>query len=122
MTSAPAKKSVSYKNLLIGAVIQVFEVSTLGQPFEVLKTQMAANSKQNLITATKVIYNSSGLQGFWRGLIPWAWIEVINIYRQVQKEQYCCLPVQSWKRLLKRAGNLNQLQVSLGVWAAELLK
>ena len=69
------KKSISYKNLAIGAIIQVFEVSTLGQPFEVLKTQMAANSKQGLITATKVIYNGAGLKGFWRGLIPWAWIE-----------------------------------------------
>lgn len=35
------KKPVSWKNLAIGAAIQVFEVSTLGQPFEVLKTHMA---------------------------------------------------------------------------------
>lgn len=37
----PPKKPVSWKNLAIGATIQVFEVSTLGQPFEVLKTHMA---------------------------------------------------------------------------------
>jgi hypothetical protein len=35
------KKSALLTNLGIGAVIQVFEVSTLGQPFEVLKTHMA---------------------------------------------------------------------------------
>jgi hypothetical protein len=35
------KKPMSWRNLAIGAAIQVFEVSTLGQPFEVLKTQMA---------------------------------------------------------------------------------
>jgi hypothetical protein len=75
MQTQTIKKPISYKNLLIGAVIQVFEVSTLGQPFEVVKTHMAANSNQGLITACKNIYSASGLQGFWRGLIPWAWIE-----------------------------------------------
>lgn len=34
-------KRVSWQNIGIGAAIQVFEVSTLGQPFEVLKTHMA---------------------------------------------------------------------------------
>ena len=29
------------KNILIGGALQVFEVSTLGQPFEVVKTHMA---------------------------------------------------------------------------------
>ena len=33
-------------NILIGAAIQVFEVSTLGQPFEVIKTHMAGNKKK----------------------------------------------------------------------------
>lgn len=37
----PVKKPVSYVNLGIGACMQMFEVSTLGQPFEVLKTHMA---------------------------------------------------------------------------------
>lgn len=71
----PDKKSISYKNLGIGAAIQIFEVSTLGQPFEVVKTHMAANSKEGLLTACKTIYTNNGLPGFWRGLIPWAWIE-----------------------------------------------
>ncbi|CAO3606810.1 unnamed protein product [Cunninghamella echinulata] len=37
------KKPISYTNLAIGASLNLFEVSTLGQPFEVVKTQLAAN-------------------------------------------------------------------------------
>lgn len=37
-------KKLSWQNLAIGAGIQVFEVSTLGQPFEVIKTHMAGNN------------------------------------------------------------------------------
>ncbi|KAJ2618434.1 hypothetical protein H4R22_005540, partial [Coemansia sp. RSA 1290] len=39
--AAIEKKSVSFQNILLGAAIQTFEVSTLGQPFEVVKTHMA---------------------------------------------------------------------------------
>jgi len=39
------KRSTSLANLGIGAAIQLFEVSTLGQPFEVLKTHMAGKLK-----------------------------------------------------------------------------
>ena len=38
---AGEKKSIAPINIAIGAAIQVFEVSTLGQPFEVLKTHLA---------------------------------------------------------------------------------
>ncbi|KAI9221841.1 mitochondrial carrier domain-containing protein [Blastocladiella britannica] len=69
------KKPVSYQNLAIGAVIQTFEVSTFGQPFEVVKTHMAANRGDNLKTAIAKTYQRGGLPGFWQGLIPWAWIE-----------------------------------------------
>lgn len=53
----------------------MFEVSTLGQPFEVVKTQMAANRDQGLRASIRSIYTNGGMAGFWRGLIPWAWIE-----------------------------------------------
>lgn len=62
-------------NLAIGAAIQVFEVSTLGQPFEVLKTHMAAHRDDGLITAIRKTYSRGGISGFYQGLIPWAWIE-----------------------------------------------
>ncbi|KAG5459061.1 MAG: hypothetical protein BJ554DRAFT_596 [Olpidium bornovanus] len=37
----PEKKPVSWENIALGAFIQVWEVSTLGQVFEVVKTHMA---------------------------------------------------------------------------------
>lgn len=66
---------MSWRTLAIGAGIQVFEVSTLGQPFEVLKTHMAANRSDGLITATRKTWARGGIAGFYQGLIPWAWIE-----------------------------------------------
>ncbi|GAA5805041.1 mitochondrial carrier domain-containing protein [Helicostylum pulchrum] len=74
--NAPLKKKpVSYKNLLLGATLNLFEVSTLGQPFEVVKTQLAANRGQSLKQALSHIYARGGVFGFYQGLIPWAWIE-----------------------------------------------
>jgi hypothetical protein len=70
-----AKRPISWKNLLIGAGVQVFEVSTLGQPFEVLKTHMAAHRGDSLRTAVSRTWARGGLGGFYQGLLPWAWIE-----------------------------------------------
>jgi hypothetical protein len=61
--------------ILFDLGLNMFEVSTLGQPFEVVKTHLAANRKDNIITATKKTYSRGGLLGFYQGLIPWAWIE-----------------------------------------------
>lgn len=71
----PKKKSFSWINIALGGAIQVFEVSTLGQPFEVVKTHMAANRGDNLMTSIKKTYARGGIKGFYQGLIPWAWIE-----------------------------------------------
>ncbi|ORX94190.1 mitochondrial carrier [Basidiobolus meristosporus CBS 931.73] len=69
------KKNVSWSNLAIGAGVTLFEVTTLSQPFEVLKTHLAANRNDNLTTAFKKIWQRGGFTGFYQGLIPWAWIE-----------------------------------------------
>ncbi|KAI8079121.1 mitochondrial carrier domain-containing protein [Gilbertella persicaria] len=69
------KKPISYQTLLLGAGLNMFETSTLGQPFEVMKTQMAANRGQSLSQSLKAIYSRGGIFGFYQGLIPWAWIE-----------------------------------------------
>lgn len=53
----------------------MFEVTTLGQPLEVLKTQMAANRNQTMVQACKDVWARGGVVGFYQGLIPWAWIE-----------------------------------------------
>lgn len=74
-TEGKPKKPVTWRTLAIGGGIQVFEVSTLGQPFEVLKTHMAANRQDGLLAAIRKTYSRGGISGFYQGLIPWAWIE-----------------------------------------------
>ncbi|KAJ2360007.1 Mitochondrial DNA replication protein yhm2, partial [Coemansia sp. RSA 2607] len=74
------KKPMSWSNIALGAAIQTFEVSTLGQPFEVVKTHMAgkyltSNRADSIATSLKKTYARGGIAGFYQGLIPWAWIE-----------------------------------------------
>jgi len=71
----PGQKGVNWSNIAVGAVMNLFEVTTLGQPLEVLKTQMAANRSQSMAQATMSIWSRGGFGGFFQGLIPWAWIE-----------------------------------------------
>lgn len=68
------KKPVSWSNIGIGAVLNLSEVSTLGQPFEVMKTTMAANRNFSLIGSVKHIFSRGGYS-FYQELIPWGWIE-----------------------------------------------
>ncbi|KAK9325937.1 mitochondrial carrier domain-containing protein [Lipomyces orientalis] len=69
------KKSISWSNILLGAGLNMFEVTTLGQPLEVTKTTMAANRGDTFPRAIARIWGRGGLLGFYQGLIPWAWIE-----------------------------------------------
>lgn len=69
------KKPVNFSNILLGAGLNMAEVSSLGQPFEVTKTTMAANRNLSLLQAVKVVWSRGGVKGFYQGLIPWAWIE-----------------------------------------------
>ncbi|ODV59317.1 mitochondrial carrier protein [Ascoidea rubescens DSM 1968] len=75
---APAKldkKPINWTNILLGSALNLFEVSTLGQPLEVTKTTMAANRSYGILQAMKHIWSRGGPLGFYQGLIPWAWIE-----------------------------------------------
>jgi hypothetical protein len=56
---------------IIGATMNMFEVTTLGQPLEVLKTQMAANRSQTMGQAFRNVWARGGVSGFYQGLIPW---------------------------------------------------
>ncbi|RMD43695.1 hypothetical protein DV735_g1429, partial [Chaetothyriales sp. CBS 134920] len=69
------KKPVKFSNLLLGAGLNMFEVTTLGQPLEVIKTTMAANRSDSFASAISRIWSRGGVLGFYQGLIPWAWIE-----------------------------------------------
>ncbi|KAL2050935.1 hypothetical protein ABVK25_008833 [Lepraria finkii] len=69
------KKPVKFSNLLLGAGLNMFEVTTLGQPLEVVKTTMAANRGDSFTGALSRVWGRGGLMGYYQGLIPWAWIE-----------------------------------------------
>ncbi|KAL4864276.1 hypothetical protein BDV12DRAFT_205798 [Aspergillus spectabilis] len=69
------KKDVSLSNLLLGASLNMFEVTSLGQPLEVIKTTMAAHRTDSFPSAMRRVWARGGLSGFYQGLIPWAWIE-----------------------------------------------
>ncbi|TFK56963.1 mitochondrial carrier [Heliocybe sulcata] len=69
----PGQKGINWSNIAVGAIMNM--VTTLGQPLEVIKTQMAANRSQSMAQALQSIWARGGLVGFYQGLIPWAWIE-----------------------------------------------
>lgn len=73
--SGIAKQPIELSNLVAGAILNVMEVTTAGQPLEVIKTHMAANRKDNLRQSVSKIWNRGGVLGFYQGLIPWAWVE-----------------------------------------------
>jgi len=73
--SEPGQKGVNWSNIAVGGIMNMFEVTTLGQPLEVLKTQMAANRSQTMWQACRSVWARGGVTGFYQGLIPWAWIE-----------------------------------------------
>lgn len=69
------KKPISFSNIALGAGLNLAEVTTLGQPLEVVKTTIAANRSLSLSGAFKTVWSRGGIYGFYQGLIPWAWIE-----------------------------------------------
>jgi len=75
ITKEPGQKGVNWSNIAVGGIMNMFEVTTLGQPLEVLKTQMAANRSQSMVQAVRTVWSRGGVAGFYQGLIPWAWIE-----------------------------------------------
>lgn len=65
--AAPAqkleRKPIKFSNLLLGAGLNLFEVTTLGQPFEVTKTTMAAHRTGGMATALGTIWSRGGIFG-----------------------------------------------------------
>ena len=57
------KKPVKFSNLLLGAGLNMFEVTTLGQPLEVMKTTMAANRSDGMMGSVARIWSRGGVLG-----------------------------------------------------------
>lgn len=57
------KKPIKFSNLLLGAGLNLFEVTTLGQPLEVTKTTMAAHRGDGFAAALGRIWNRGGVLG-----------------------------------------------------------
>jgi len=75
MAREPGQKGINWSNIAVGGIMNMFEVTTLGQPLEVVKTQMAANRNETMMQALRTVWSRGGVAGFYQGLIPWAWIE-----------------------------------------------
>lgn len=54
------KKPIKFSNLLLGAGLNLFEVTTLGQPLEVVKTTMAAHRGDGMVTALGRVWSRGG--------------------------------------------------------------
>lgn len=115
---------VQWRSLGIGAAIQVFEVSTLGQPLEVLKTQMAAHRGDSLRAALRRTLAAGGPRALWRGLVPWAWIEAgtkggVLLFAASETERLLTSPSVGLSRgaagvLAGMAGGLAQAYTTVG--------
>jgi len=57
------KKPVKFSNLLLGSGLNLFEVTTLGQPLEVMKTTMAANRQDGMAGAVARVWSRGGVLG-----------------------------------------------------------
>ncbi|KAH6683521.1 mitochondrial carrier domain-containing protein [Plectosphaerella plurivora] len=64
------KRKIPWGNLGIGACMNVFQVTTLGQPMEA-----GAHRSDTLADAIRKTWFRAGFRGFYQGLIPWAWLE-----------------------------------------------
>ncbi|KAL4896921.1 mitochondrial DNA replication protein [Aspergillus ambiguus] len=69
------RRPIPIRNLVVGAFMNIFQVTTLGQPMEVLKTHMAANRHDSLREAVQKTWARGRAAAFYSGLIPWAWLE-----------------------------------------------
>ncbi|KAL4923713.1 mitochondrial carrier domain-containing protein [Aspergillus undulatus] len=69
------RRPIPYRNLAVGAFMNIFQVTTLGQPMEVLKTHLAANRHDRIKDAIQKTWARGRWTAFYQGLIPWAWLE-----------------------------------------------
>eukprot|EP00041_Stephanoeca_diplocostata_P012354 m.207214 g.207214 ORF g.207214 m.207214 type:complete len:216 (-) comp18922_c1_seq2:1002-1649(-) len=63
----PQMAGTKFEKARNGALLQMVEAATLGMPFEVWKTHMAANRTQTTVQAFRTIYEKGGPKAFWAG-------------------------------------------------------
>lgn len=95
-TAVPEKKPVKFSNLLLGAGLNLFEVTTLGQPLEVTKTTMSANRGESMAGALRIIWNRGGVFGCkstialtrhtLTPLLPWGSLSLLDFIRDPDKK------------------------------------
>ncbi|KAI0474538.1 mitochondrial carrier [Xylaria cf. heliscus] len=123
---APAaeRPQVRWRNLEVGALMNLIQVTTLGQPLEVLKTHVAANRKDSLAFSIRKTWARGGIRGFYQGLIPWAWIEAstkgsILILTSTEVEYYAKTKLRTGNELAGVlagvAGGAAQAYLTMGV-------
>ncbi|TEA06062.1 Citrate/oxoglutarate carrier protein [Colletotrichum sidae] len=71
----PQKRKTPWRNLAVGACMNIIQVTSLGQPMEVIKTHASANRTDTLGDAVRKTWGRAGFGGFYQGLIPRAWTE-----------------------------------------------
>lgn len=64
--AATSRRPMPFETLAMGAGIQIFEVATVGQPFEVVKTHLAAYRGDSLMGAVRATYSRGGIAGFYQ--------------------------------------------------------
>lgn len=65
--SSALQRKIQPANLLLGAGVSMFEITTLGQPLEVLKTHLAAHRDCRLRDAISQVWSRGGFKGFYQG-------------------------------------------------------
>lgn len=71
------KKPVKFSNLVLGAGLNLFEVTSLGQPLEVVKTTMAANRGDGFAAALGRVWSRGGVLGCTSVLIPFSLLDYL---------------------------------------------
>lgn len=71
------RRAIPYRNLGVGAIINVFQVTSLGQPMEVVKTHLAANRHDTLKDSVRKTWSCGGFTTFYQGLIPWVYVRLV---------------------------------------------
>lgn len=62
------KRKIQPANLMLGAAVSMFEITTLGQPLEVLKTHLAAHRDCRIPDAIAQVWSRGGFKGFYQGM------------------------------------------------------